>query len=203
MILFIDNYDSFVYNLVQYVGERCDDVMVVRPEEFSLEAVAELSPQRIIISPGPGHPEEARLSVEIVRRFYKETPILGICLGHQCIATAFGAKVSTADRLVHGKTSEIYHRGKGILTGLPNPFTATRYHSLAVVEETLPPELQVLAYTSDGEIMGLMHRSAPLYGLQFHPESILTREGKRIINAFLELEVCSIPYLKSSQPAKT
>ncbi|MFH2057093.1 MAG: aminodeoxychorismate/anthranilate synthase component II [bacterium] len=187
MILFIDNYDSFVYNLVQYVGERSNGLRIARPEELTIEQVAELQPERIVISPGPGHPDQAQLSVEIIKRFHEQIPILGICLGHQCIATAFGATVGPADRLVHGKTSEIYHRDKGILNGLPNPFTATRYHSLAVVEETLPPELQIVAYTSDGEIMGLMHRSSPLYGLQFHPESILTREGKRIINAFLDL----------------
>lgn len=187
MILFIDNYDSFVYNLVQYVGERSNGLKIARPEELTIDQVTELKPERIVISPGPGHPDEARLSVEIIRRFHQETPILGICLGHQCIATAFGATVGLAERLVHGKTSEIYHRDKGILNGLPNPFTATRYHSLAVVEETLPPELKIVAYTSDGEIMGLMHQTSQLYGLQFHPESILSREGKRIINAFLDL----------------
>jgi anthranilate synthase/aminodeoxychorismate synthase-like glutamine amidotransferase len=203
LILFIDNYDSFVYNLVQYVGERSNGLKVVRPDDLTVDQVADLNPQRIVISPGPGHPDDAKLSVEVVRRFYERTPILGICLGHQCVAAAFGATVGPAERLVHGKTSEIYHRDRGILAGLPNPFVATRYHSLAVVEETLPPELQVLAYTSDGEIMGLMHKEAPLFGLQFHPESILTREGKRIINAFLDLDVCSTPYSKNSQPAKT
>ncbi len=187
MILFIDNYDSFVYNLVQYVGQHANGLRTVRPEELSLDEIAELKPERIVISPGPGHPDQATLSVEIIKRFHGQVPILGICLGHQCIATAFGAKVGPADRLVHGKTSEIYHRNKGILQGLPNPFTATRYHSLAVNEDTLPDQLRIVAYTSDGKIMGLMHKSAPLYGLQFHPESILTTEGKRIINNFLEL----------------
>ncbi len=189
MILFIDNYDSFTYNLVQYIGERDRNLKVVRPDEVSLDQISDLRPQKIVISPGPGHPRDAQLSLDVIRRLHASTPILGVCLGHQCIGEVFGAEVRSADRLVHGKTSDIYHRGKGVLVGLSNPFKATRYHSLIVGEEKLPPELEVVAYTSDGEIMGLMHRTAPLFGVQFHPESILTTEGMKIINNFLDLRV--------------
>ena len=189
MTLFIDNYDSFTYNLVQYIGERNGDLQVYRPHETSVDKITEIQPKNIVISPGPGHPRDAHLCLEIIRNLHATIPILGICLGHQCIAQAFGAEVRSADRLVHGKTSEIYHRGRGILSGLPNPFKATRYHSLVVSEETLPSHLKVTAYTSDGEVMGLTHESSPLYGLQFHPESILTEQGKQIIANFLELTV--------------
>jgi anthranilate synthase/aminodeoxychorismate synthase-like glutamine amidotransferase len=189
VILFIDNYDSFIYNLVQYVGRREKKLQVVRPDQITVDEVAYLNPQKIIISPGPGHPNEAQLSLQIISRFHTEVPILGVCLGHQCIAEAFGATVRAADRLVHGKTSEIYHRGKGVLTGLSNPFKATRYHSLVVSEETVPKELEIVAYTSEGEVMGLMHRTSPLFGVQFHPESILTIEGIKIIDNFLDLQI--------------
>ncbi len=186
MTLFIDNYDSFIYNLVQYFGERDPDLRVYRPHEISLNEIIELRPKRIVLSPGPGHPLEAPLCIEIIRALHTQIPILGVCLGHQCIGAAFGAEVVPADRLVHGKTSEIYHRGKGILAGLPNPFRATRYHSLIVKEETLPSQLKVVAYTTDGEIMGLMHESSPLFGVQFHPESILTEGGKQIVGDFMD-----------------
>ncbi len=189
MILFIDNYDSFTYNLVQYIGMHNRDLRIVRPDQASIEQIEEMHPDRIVISPGPGHPRDAKLSLEVIRRFHQSTPILGVCLGHQCIAEAFGGEVRSAEHLVHGKTSDIYHRKKGILAGLPNPFTATRYHSLVVAEESLPPELEVVAYTSDGELMGLRHKSAPLYGVQFHPESILTNDGMQIITNFLEVKV--------------
>ena len=189
MTLFIDNYDSFIYNLVQYFGEKDPDLRVCRPEEISLAELVEMHPRRIVLSPGPGHPRDAHLCLEIIKALHAEIPILGVCLGHQCIAAAFGAEVVAADRLVHGKTSEIYHRGKGILASLPNPFRATRYHSLIVKEETLPPQLKVVAYTIDGEVMGLMHESSPLFGVQFHPESILTEDGKQIINDFMECHI--------------
>ncbi len=187
MILFIDNYDSFTYNLVQYIGERDRNITVVRPDATTPAAIADLRPERIVISPGPGHPRDAVLSLEVIRRFHTTIPILGVCLGHQCIAEAFGGEVRTADRLVHGKTSDIYHRGKGVFAGLPNPFKATRYHSLVVAEENLPAQLEVVAYTSDGEIMGLMHKTARLFGVQFHPESILTVDGMKIISNFLDV----------------
>ncbi len=187
MTLFIDNYDSFIYNLVQYVGEKNGDVRIFRPHETSVSEIRKLRPSKIVLSPGPGHPRDAQLCLEIVRELHAEIPILGVCLGHQCIAQAFGSEVRGAARLVHGKTSDIYHRSKGLLAGLPNPFPAARYHSLLVDEETLPPELKVVAYTADGEVMGLMHESSPLYGLQFHPESILTEEGRQIISNFLDI----------------
>ncbi|MEW5794818.1 MAG: aminodeoxychorismate/anthranilate synthase component II [Candidatus Zixiibacteriota bacterium] len=186
MILFIDNYDSFIYNIVQYFGERDSDVRVFRPHEIALGDVIEMRPEKIVLSPGPGHPRDAQLCLEIIESLQAEIPILGVCLGHQCIAQAYGAEVRGAERLVHGKTSEIYHRGKGILAGLPNPFRATRYHSLIVSEETLPAQLHAVAYTADGEVMGLMHDSFPLFGVQFHPESILTDCGKQIISNFLD-----------------
>lgn len=187
MILFIDNYDSFIFNLVQYFGEREKNLTVLRPDETTIEKIIEMNPQKIVISPGPGHPREAKLSLEIIKSMHTTTPIFGVCLGHQCIAEAFGAKVGSADRLLHGKTSEIYHRSKGLMAGLPNPFKATRYHSLVVSEESLPPELDVVAYTSDGEVMGLKHKTSPLFGVQFHPESILTTEGMKIINNFVDM----------------
>jgi len=189
MILFIDNYDSFTYNLVQYIGTRTRELMIARPDDITIDQIEEMHPDRVIISPGPGHPRDAKLSIDVIRKFHETTPILGVCLGHQCIAQAFGGEVRAAEHLVHGKVSDIYHRSKGILSGLPNPFSATRYHSLVVSEENLPPELEVVAYTSDGELMGLIHRSAPLFGVQFHPESILTKDGMTIINNFLDVKV--------------
>ena len=189
MILFIDNYDSFIYNLVQYFGERERNLTVLRPDQTSIEKIIEMNPQKIVISPGPGHPREAELSLQIIKSMHQTTPILGVCLGHQCIGEAFGAEVRSADRLLHGKTSDIYHHGKGVMAGMPNPFKATRYHSLVVSEETIPAEIEVVAYTSDGEVMGLKHKTSPLFGVQFHPESILTTEGMKIINNFVDLRV--------------
>lgn len=187
MILFVDNYDSFVYNLVQYVGESGRELRVIRNDQFTLAEVIDLDPERIIISPGPGHPRDAGISVEVIRHYFDKIPILGVCLGHQAIAHSFGATVGPADRLLHGKSSRIYHRGAGLLAELPNPFVATRYHSLIVVEETLPPELQATAFTSEGELMALQHVDYSVFGVQFHPESILTTEGKQIINNFLSM----------------
>lgn len=185
MILFIDNYDSFVYNLVQYIGEIDPELKVARNDQITVEEAEKLNPDRIVISPGPGHPTEAGVSLDMIGHFHDKVPILGVCLGHQALGHYFGARVDRAERLLHGKTSPIYHRGRGILRGLPNPFVATRYHSLAVIEETMPAVLEAVAYTSDGEIMGLKHVDYPLFGLQFHPESILTTEGKQIISNFL------------------
>ncbi len=185
MILFIDNYDSFVYNLVQYIGETEPDLRVARNDQITIEEIERMQPDKIVISPGPGHPSEAGISVDVVKKFHETTPIFGICLGHQAIGHSFGATVTRADRLMHGKTSQIYHKGNGILHGLSNPFVATRYHSLTIQEETFPEEIKAMAYTSDGEVMGIRHAKYPVFGLQFHPESILTTEGKHIISNFL------------------
>ena len=185
-VLIIDNIDSFVYNLYQYVGELGAEV-IVRRNHISIAEIERLKPEKIIISPGPGVPEEAGVSVEVVRRLGKSVPILGVCLGHQAIGVAFGAKVARAKTLMHGKVSRITHDGRGIYKGVANPFIATRYHSLAIVEETLPPELEVSARSDDGVVMGVRHRRYPIEGVQFHPESILTSEGKKIIRNFLEM----------------
>ena len=185
MILFIDNYDSFIYNIVQSVGVIEDDLQVFRNDQIDLDHVRELNPRRIIISPGPGHPSEAGISCDIVKEYFDKVPILGICLGHQAIAHAFGATVDRAHSLVHGKASKVFHKGKEILAGISNPFTAGRYHSLAVYEESLPESLEVIAYTAEGEVMGIRHRQYAVYGLQFHPESVLTDDGPRIIANFL------------------
>jgi anthranilate synthase/aminodeoxychorismate synthase-like glutamine amidotransferase len=187
MILVIDNYDSFTYNLVQYFGELGADMVIRRNDEISLEEIERLKPERICISPGPCTPKEAGISSEVIQRFGEKTPILGVCLGHQCIGHVFGGEVVRADRLMHGKTSPILHNGEGVFDGLPNPFEATRYHSLIVRRETLPEILEITAETSEKEIMGLRHRQFPIYGVQFHPESILTLEGKRLLKNFLEL----------------
>jgi anthranilate synthase/aminodeoxychorismate synthase-like glutamine amidotransferase len=185
-VLLIDNIDSFVYNLYQYVGEQGADVVVKR-HHITLEEVKEIAPDKIIISPGPGTPENAGNSIEIIKEFGKEIPILGVCLGHQAIGVAFGAKVQRAEVLLHGKTSEITHDEKTIYKGVKNPLLATRYHSLAIEKEGFPPELVITATSeSDGIIMGVRHKKYPLEGVQFHPESILTGEGKKIIKNFLE-----------------
>jgi anthranilate synthase/aminodeoxychorismate synthase-like glutamine amidotransferase len=188
MILLIDNYDSFTYNLVQYLGEMGEKLRVFRNDKISLKEIERLKPQRLVISPGPGRPKDAGISCSLVRRFYKQIPILGICLGHQCIGEVFGAKIVGAKQLMHGKTSLIHHNGKSIFKGVKNPFTATRYHSLIVRRETLPECLEVIAWTDTQEIMALKHRDFPVWGLQFHPESILTSEGKKILKNF-----CNIP----------
>ncbi len=187
MILMIDNYDSFTYNLVQYLGQLGADVQVRRNDETTLEEVDHLEPRAIFISPGPCSPKEAGLAVDIVRRFYKTTPIMGVCLGHQAIGYAFGGEVVRAPRVMHGKTSPVINDGRTIFKGLPNPFTAGRYHSLIVDRATLPSCLEISAETAEGEIMGIRHVEHPVEGVQFHPESILTPQGKRIVKNFLEL----------------
>jgi len=188
VILIVDNYDSFTYNLVQTIGaldERAD-MKVVRNDEATMEQIESWKPTHILISPGPCTPNEAGISVELIRRFAGKMPILGVCLGHQCIGQAFGGKVVRAGRLMHGKTSPIFHRGEGIYYGLSNPFTATRYHSLAVDRAGLPPDFEVTAWTDRDELMGIRHKSIPLEGVQFHPESFLTTEGSRLIANFLQ-----------------
>lgn len=187
MLLVIDNYDSFTYNLVQYFGELGADPVVKRNDALTPEEVEKLRPERIVISPGPGAPAEAGISMEVIRRMGKTTPILGVCLGHQCIAEVYGGKVVRAERLMHGKTSPIRHDGTGVFAGLPNPFEATRYHSLIVEKTSVPACLRVTADTAEGEIMGLQHRQFPVHGVQFHPESILSREGKDLLRNFLAL----------------
>ncbi len=187
MILIIDNIDSFVYNLYQYVGELGYNVEV-RRNHISLAKVEDINPEKIIISPGPGLPEKAGISVEVIKKLGKKVPILGVCLGHQAIGYAFGAKIGHAKRLMHGKTSKIEHNEKGIFKGVKNPLIATRYHSLVIESNELPECLEVTALSKDdGEIMGIQHISHDIYGVQFHPESILTREGKKIIKNFLEI----------------
>jgi anthranilate synthase component 2/para-aminobenzoate synthetase component 2 len=186
MILVIDNYDSFTWNLVQYLGELGATLKVVRNDEQDVEAIAALRPEGVVISPGPGTPDQAGVSIDVVRRLGVTTPVLGVCLGHQAIGRAFGATVARAKRLMHGKTSAIHHGGQGVFQGLPAPFEATRYHSLAIVRDTVPAELEITAWTDDGEIMGIRHRQYPIEGVQFHPESILTAEGKRLLGNFLE-----------------
>jgi anthranilate synthase/aminodeoxychorismate synthase-like glutamine amidotransferase len=184
MIAVIDNYDSFTYNLVQYLGELGVEVCVFRNDEVSVDELERLDPSHIVISPGPGTPQDGGVSNDVIRRFYRRKPILGVCLGHQCIAHVFGGQVTRAPRLMHGKTSAIYHTGQGIFEHLSAAFTATRYHSL-IVQEPLPPELKLAAFTVEGEVMGLVHRHYPTFGVQFHPESILTSEGKRLLENFL------------------
>ncbi len=185
MILVIDNYDSFTYNLVQYLGELGEEVQVRRNDEIDLEGIAALKPDHILISPGPCTPNEAGVSLALIERFKGELPILGVCLGHQSIGQAFGGDVIRAERLMHGKTSEIHHDGKGMFRDLPNPFTATRYHSLIVKRETLPDCLEITAWTDEGEIMGLRHKEYAIEGVQFHPESIITQNGHKMLANFL------------------
>jgi anthranilate synthase component 2 len=185
MLLMIDNYDSFTYNLVQYFGELGEDVRVARNDEITLDEIARLAPARICISPGPCTPNEAGVSLGVIERFASTTPILGVCLGHQSIGQAFGGKVVRARVLMHGKTSTIEHVSDGVFKGLPATFTAARYHSLAVERESLPACLEVTAWTADGEIMGLRHRSLPVEGVQFHPESIATEHGHAMLKNFL------------------
>ncbi|MCC6472301.1 MAG: aminodeoxychorismate/anthranilate synthase component II [Burkholderiales bacterium] len=186
MLLMIDNYDSFTYNLVQYFGELGEEVRVVRNDEITPAGVAALAPARIVISPGPCAPAQAGISLAVIREFGARVPLLGVCLGHQALGEAYGARVVHARALMHGKTSPILHGGRGVFRGLPSPFTATRYHSLAVERASLPECLEVTAQTEDGEIMGLRHRSHPVQGVQFHPESILTEHGHRLLANFLE-----------------
>jgi len=187
MLLMIDNYDSFTYNLVQYLGELGADVRVYRNDAITLDEVAALRPEQIVISPGPCTPAEAGISVDLIRRFTGTIPILGVCLGHQSIGAAFGGRIVRAERLMHGKTSPIYHDGRTIFRGLSEPFDATRYHSLLIERATLPACLEISAWTAEGEIMAVRHRDSLLEGIQFHPESILTIEGKLLLRNFLEL----------------
>lgn len=186
MILVIDNYDSFTYNLVQYLGELGADLVVYRNDQISLEEIGDMAPEKIVISPGPCTPNEAGISVDLVRHFAGKVPILGVCLGHQSIGQAFGGKIVGAPTIMHGKVSEIHHRGESIFEGLPEPFIATRYHSLVVERESLPVCLEITAETDDGVIMGLRHRDMAIDGVQFHPESILTGEGKNLLQNFLD-----------------
>ena len=187
MILMIDNFDSFTYNLVQYLGEMGCDLEVRRNDEISIEEIREMAPEKIIISPGPCSPAEAGVSVEVIREFGGQLPILGVCLGHQAIGAALGGRIVRAQSLMHGKTSPISHDGAGVFQNLPSPFEGTRYHSLVIEQESLPPELEVTARTPDGEIMGVRHKSWKLEGVQFHPESILTGEnGRQLLRNFVE-----------------
>ncbi|OLB03629.1 MAG: aminodeoxychorismate/anthranilate synthase component II [Nitrospirae bacterium] len=187
MLLMIDNYDSFTYNLVQYLGELGEDVRVYRNDKLTVEEIEALRPQRLVVSPGPCTPKEAGISVDAIRHFAGRIPVLGVCLGHQSLAVAFGGEVVRADRLMHGKTSMIHHDGKTIFRALPNPFEATRYHSLLVKRATVPDCLEVSAETAEGEIMGLRHRTLGVEGVQFHPESILTAAGMDLLRNFLKL----------------
>ncbi len=186
MIILIDNYDSFTYNLVQYLGEMGEDVRVFRNDEITVAEVAAMKPDRIVISPGPGVPDEAGISKELIRTLGPTTPILGVCLGHQCIGEVYGNKVIRAPRLMHGKTSPIRHGRSGLFTGIPDNFNATRYHSL-IVEEPLAPVLQATAFTREGELMAMKHREHPIYGVQFHPEAILTEYGKELLQNFCRM----------------
>jgi anthranilate synthase/aminodeoxychorismate synthase-like glutamine amidotransferase len=187
MIFVLDNYDSFTYNLVQYMGELGAEMTIRRNDDLTVDEVEALEPERILLSPGPCTPQEAGISIELIRRFAGKTPILGVCLGHQAIGAAFGGDVVRAAKLMHGKTSEVEHDGKTIFSGIATPMTCTRYHSLIVSEKNLPQELEISARTADGTIMGLRHRKYPVEGVQFHPESVLTDDGKRLIQNFLEL----------------
>ena len=187
MILLIDNYDSFTYNLYQFIGIFNNDIKVVRNDKITIEEIEQLNPESIVISPGPKSPKEAGISVEAIKYFAGKKPILGICLGHQSIGEAFGATVSYAKKLMHGKQSDVTHNGKSIFEGIPSPVKVARYHSLAVIEDTLPDVLEVIARTADGEIMAVKHKEYPVVGLQFHPESILTPQGMTLVNNFLKI----------------
>ena len=185
MLLMIDNYDSFTYNLVQYLGELGEQVKVIRNDELTVDKIERLGAARIVLSPGPCTPNEAGVTLEVIRRFAGRTPILGVCLGHQAIGQAFGGKVVHAKQLMHGKVSRIHHSGQGVFSGLPTPYEATRYHSLAIERASCPKELEVTAWTEDGEIMGVRHAALPIEGVQFHPESILTQHGHALLKNFI------------------
>ena len=187
MILVLDNYDSFTYNLVQYLGELGATMRVARNDKITIEEIERLEPEGIVISPGPGNPDGAGISLALIRRFHETTPILGVCLGHQAIGQAFGGTVSRARKQMHGKTSRIHHDGRGVFAALPQDFEATRYHSLVVLDQGFPADLEISARAEDGEIMGLRHRRFPVEGVQFHPESILTGQGKALLRNFLGL----------------
>lgn len=188
MLLLIDNYDSFTYNLYQYLGELGADVEVARNDALTLEDIDEMAPERIIISPGPGNPDDAGISKDVIRRFAATTPILGVCLGHQCIGEVYGGVVEGAGEILHGKVSRITHDGKGVFAGLPSPIEATRYHSLAIRRDRVPDVLEVSARSESGIIMGVRHRELPVEGVQFHPESILTPDGHQILRNFLSMK---------------
>jgi anthranilate synthase/aminodeoxychorismate synthase-like glutamine amidotransferase len=188
MVLIIDNYDSFTYNLVQYLGEMGVEMQIVRNDQISTKRISELNPERILVSPGPCSPREAGMSNDIIRTFGAHTPIFGVCLGHQCIGHVFGGDVIVNYRMMHGKTSAIKHTGKDLFEGMPNPFQATRYHSLVIDRKTLPQCLEITAETEEGEIMGVKHKELPIWGVQFHPESILTESGRQIMRNFLKLQ---------------
>ncbi len=187
MLLLLDNYDSFTYNLAQYLTELGEDVQVFRNDKITVKQIDTMSPDRIVISPGPKTPFEAGISMEVVKAFNGKTPMLGVCLGHQSMAAAFGAKIIKADKLMHGKTSPIEHDGKGVFKGIKNPFNATRYHSLIIDESTLPDDFIVSARSPEGDIMAIRHKATPTIGLQFHPESIICEHGKDILKNFIEL----------------
>lgn len=187
LTVIIDNYDSFTYNLVQELGELKEDIKVFRNDKITIKEIQKLSPQRIIISPGPSIPKNAGISLSVVKYFAGKIPILGVCLGHQCIGEAFGGRIIRAKKIMHGKTSMITHDNKTIFSNIPNPFEATRYHSLVIEKQTLPDALEVSAVSEDGEIMGVRHRKFPVEGVQFHPESILTKHGKQILDNFLRI----------------
>ncbi len=187
MILVIDNYDSFTYNLVQYLGELGAELQTYRNDKITIDEIKKLNPEKILISPGPGYPKDAGISIPLVKEFAGKVPILGVCLGHQAIGEAFGGHIVQAKRFMHGKTSQIHHDGKTIFKGLPDPFTATRYHSLLVEKASLPDCLEISAWTDQDEIMGLRHKEYKVEGIQFHPESILTTEGKKLLKNFLSL----------------
>ncbi len=187
MLLVIDNYDSFTYNLVQYLGELGQEIAVFRNDQITLDEISAMQPEKIVISPGPGRPKNAGISVALIQKFGGQIPILGVCLGHQSIGEAFGGEVICADRLMHGKTSMISHDEKSIYEKLPMPFEATRYHSLILRKETLPDVFEISSWTDEGEIMGIRHKTLPIEGVQFHPESILTQAGKDLLNNFLNL----------------
>ena len=187
MLLMIDNYDSFTYNLVQYLRELGEEVVVYRNDKISLAEIEELAPERLVISPGPCTPNEAGISVEAIRHFAGKLPILGVCLGHQSIGQAYGGKIVRAERLMHGKTSPVFHDDREFFAGLPDPFDATRYHSLIVEKSSLPDCLEITAWTVEGEIMGMRHKELPVWGMQFHPESILTVDGMDILKNFLDM----------------
>ncbi|MDH3997662.1 MAG: aminodeoxychorismate/anthranilate synthase component II [Desulfuromonadales bacterium] len=187
MLLMIDNYDSFTYNLVQYLRQLGEEVVVYRNDKITLDAIAELKPERLVISPGPCTPDEAGISVDAIKHFAGKLPILGVCLGHQSMGQAFGGKIVRAERLMHGKTSPVFHDGRELFAGLPDPFDATRYHSLIVERASLPECLEITAWTAEDEIMGMRHRELPIWGMQFHPESILTVTGMDMLRNFLEM----------------
>ena len=186
MILMIDNYDSFTYNLVQYMGELGADIRVERNDRISIDEIESLAPEKIVISPGPCTPAKAGISVEVIKYFSGKVPVLGVCLGHQSVGAAFGGEIIKAGKLMHGKTSEVRHDGKTLFKGLPNPFTATRYHSLVLNRKTLPDCFEITAESDDNEIMGIRHKELPVEGVQFHPESILTPDGKDLLKNFIE-----------------